>query len=87
MEFGMSIFAILPKKIIIDFFTSWGMVILLLVLFIIYMQYMVADKTKEREYVFKLEEENYFLKEQNIDLRYQLRDFMLKRRGLRDVMD
>lgn len=83
----MSIFAILPKKIIIDFFTSWGMVILLLVLFIIYMQYMVADKTKEREYVFKLEEENYFLKEQNIDLRYQLRDFMLKRRGLRDVMD
>ncbi len=87
MEFGMSIFAILPKKIIIDFFTSWGMVILLLVLFIIYMQYMVADKTKEREYVSKLEEENYFLKEQNIDLRYQLRDFMLKRRGLRDVMD
>lgn len=83
----MSIFAILPKKIIIDFFTSWGMVILLLVLFIIYIQYMVADKTKEREYVFKLEEENYFLKEQNIDLRYQLRDFMLKRRGLRDVMD
>ncbi len=83
----MSIFAILPKKIIIDFFTSWGMVILLLVLFIIYMQYMVADKTKEREYVSKLEEENYFLKEQNIDLRYQLRDFMLKRRGLRDVMD
>jgi energy-coupling factor transporter transmembrane protein EcfT len=87
MEFGMSIFAILPKKIIIDFFTSWGMVILLLVLFIIYIQYMVADKTKEREYVSKLEEENYFLKEQNIDLRYQLRDFMLKRRGLRDVMD
>ncbi len=83
----MSIFAILPKKIIIDFFTSWGMVILLLVLFIIYIQYMVADKTKEREYVSKLEEENYFLKEQNIDLRYQLRDFMLKRRGLRDVMD
>lgn len=83
----MSIFAILPKKIIIDFFTSWGMVILLLVLFIIYMQYMVADKTKEREYVSKLEEENYLLKEQNIDLRYQLRDFMLKRRGLRDVMD
>ena len=83
----MSIFAILPKKIIIDFFTSWGMVILLLVLFIIYMQYMVADKTKEREYVSKLEEENYFLKEQNIDLRYQLRDFMLKKRGFRDVMD
>lgn len=83
----MSIFAILPKKIIIDFFMGWGMTLFLTFVFCVYLQFIVSDKIKEKEYVAHLEEENYFLKEQNIDLKHQLRDAALKRRGLKNVMD
>ncbi len=58
----------------IDFYVSWTFVSVALLVFIFSLTFIYEVRKKDTSYVEHLEEQNYILRNQNVDLKYELRD-------------
>jgi hypothetical protein len=65
----------------IDFYVSWTFVSVALLVFIFSLTFIYGIKKKNDSYVEQLEEQNYTLKSENIDLKHELRDTINYYRG------
>lgn len=64
-----------------DFYISWTFVLFALVIFSFSLTIIYGIKKKNDSYVEQLEEQNYTLKSENIDLKHELRDTINYYRG------
>jgi hypothetical protein len=58
----------------IDFYVSWTFVSVALLVFIFSLTFIYEVRKKDASYVEHLEEQNYILRNQNVDLKHELRD-------------
>lgn len=65
----------------IDFYISWTFVSVGLIVFIFSLTFIYEIRKKDTSYVEHLEEQNYILRNQNVDLKHELRDTINYYRG------